>query len=182
MEIDDLMRRFAELPGATVGHGPQHPRNPEPRLTEEVEHFLQMYPALGRDAGYVGFLYRYAGAGIDNEERYEIVDVFGFTDASGHICELEGPVVDNQGFLVFAQVIRHTIEDGRLLDTEEYDYAFDVQGNREPGVYWLCSKTSVPESMDPVTRACGFAPTGEDFLGWIARVVDGQGTAPPKLN
>lgn len=179
MEIDHLMERFAAIPGAQVGHGPAHPEHPDPQPGDEMEEFLRTYPALRRDEGYVTFLRRYAGAAIDDEERYLLVDLLGFTDASTAMSEMEGPVVDDQGFLLFAQVVRHVIEDGMLRDSQEYDYAFDATGDREPGVYWLFSATSRPESLETATRTQGFLPAGEDFTGWLTRIVDTRGEIPP---
>ncbi|HWH00256.1 MAG TPA: hypothetical protein VNV66_13245 [Pilimelia sp.] len=178
MEIDELMARFAALPGARVGRGPDHPRMPEPAVGEAVDGFLRRFPEVARDHGYVAFLRRYAGAAIDNEERHEIVDILGFSNVSSDLIEMDGPVVDEHGFLIFAQVVRHLIEGGALRDTQEYDYAFDTTGARAPGVYWLYSSSRQPETFDEHARA-GFAPAGEAFTGWLSRIVGSGGFSPP---
>ena len=69
MDTDQLMARFATLPGARVGSGPRHPAHPDPSLTERVARFLEEIPALARDQGYVDFMWRYAGASRSDATR-----------------------------------------------------------------------------------------------------------------
>jgi hypothetical protein len=179
MELDHLMVRFARLPGAQVGYGPHHPEAPDHSLEPEVDAFLRQYPTLCADLGYVDFLRRYGGAGIEDEDQHLVVDILGFTDVSSSIYDMDGPIVDDQGFIVFAQIIRHIVEDGKLCDTQEYDYAFDATGERQFGVYWAYSASKQPETLTVGSE--GFRPSGEDFLGWLARVIEVKGVlAPPR--
>jgi hypothetical protein len=180
MQIDQLMDRFTGIPGARVGHGPRHPRHPDPSIAGQVDEFLDAYPALRADPGYVEFLERYGGASIENEKTGQIVDILGFTDASTDMIEMDGPIVDDNGFLVFAQCVYHLIEDGKLRDTQEHDFAFDTTGRRDPRVYHLYSAmsrlTSAPEaprSQSPFEMSC------DGFVDWLAMIVNRNGMLEP---
>jgi hypothetical protein len=166
MNLDELMTAFAALPAAAVGQGPAGPSS-----AAELEEFLTTHSALTRDEGYVEFLRRFGGALIDDQPRALIVDVLGFSDASTSMMDMDGPIVDDDGFVVFAQVIQHVIEDGMLADTREHDFAFDATGRRDPVVYTLYGDRTNPARH-------GFRPSDPDFLTWLSRVVDARGMLP----
>jgi hypothetical protein len=165
------MEKFLSLEGAKVGRGPRHPVSPHPSLDNEITAFLDQYPFLKRDQGYLDFLECYAGAWIMSDNL--VIDIFGFTDVSSHILELEGPVVDTDGYL--------TICDGEFRAksltekdvTEQLGCGFDATGTRkwglyrnrgyrsgELGIYWYC----------------------ETFLEWLEALVDAKGKLPHKVS
>lgn len=165
--LDALMDRFAQIRGARVGHGPDHPQLPDRSMEPRVDGFLQSYPMLRRDHDYVEFLEKYAGALIDNPDEGQLVDVFGFDQVSTDMLDMEGPVVDENGFLVFAQCIYHVVIDGKLEDMYEYDFAFDVSGERRFGVY--CAKSTLR------TGNRAFTLYFEGFAAWLRDVVEKKG-------
>lgn len=164
------MDRFCRIPGATAGRGPQHPSDPDPTSAPQLAKFLEMYPTLRSDQGYVAFLERYCGASIDGGDDRPLVDVLGFSDASTGLLEMDGPVVDDDNFLLFAQYVHHRIEDGKLIDTEEQDFAFDTTGARRPGVYRLFSSRRASDEH--------FEWHTEDFLSWLDRLARQDGILP----
>ncbi|MEV4759057.1 hypothetical protein AB0J86_28725 [Micromonospora sp. NPDC049559] len=170
MDIDSVMDRFCRIPGARAGRGPRHPRDPDPAPAARLTEFLDTYPSLRSDRGYVAFLERYGGAAIEGGDDRPLVDVLGFSDASTGLLEMDGPVVDDDGFLLFAQYVHHRIEGGKLLDTEEQDFAFDTTGERKPGVYRLFSSRRVSDD--------DFDWYAEDFLSWLDRLVRQDGILP----
>ncbi|MFC7328794.1 hypothetical protein [Marinactinospora rubrisoli] len=100
--IDDLVARLRLIRGSAVGSGSGRPEHPDPRLRPRLAGFLAEHPALRADRGHVEFLERYAGASIEDTEAARLVDVFGFPEASSDFAEMDGPVVDGDGRLVFA--------------------------------------------------------------------------------
>lgn len=170
MEIDSLMADLARIPGARIGRGPRHPSQPDATAGEKLREFLAEYPAVRTDPGYVEFLECYGGAYLENEDVSQIVDILGFTDASTQMYEMDGPIVDEDGFLLFAQCVYHIEVDGRLVDTQEYDFAFDVTGGRESGVYGLFSARAVRDNR--------FEWHSDDFLSWLAQLVRTGGRFP----
>jgi hypothetical protein len=62
--INNLVSQFLSLGHAEVGHGPSHPTHPNPALAPLISSFLEQYPLLRKDRGYVEFLDIYAGAHI----------------------------------------------------------------------------------------------------------------------
>jgi hypothetical protein len=159
MTLSDLMDSFESLPGADVGQG--H----DPRA--EVDKFLARYPALTRDRGYVEFLRSYAGASLLDSGHYLFVDIFGFTHASTQFSDIDAPVVDEDGFLIFATVTYQRGEQKGRPDTIEFDFAFDVSGERSPVVYRYDTVTG----RDPTP----FHPAATDFVSWLVEVVDRRG-------
>lgn len=144
--IDDVMSRFSAIPGSSVGRGPRHPTNPDPDVGLRIARFLEAYPLLRRDAGYVEFLEKYAGASIENDDFSQIVDILGFTDASTDIEEMDGPVVDSDGFLMVAEAVYHLREGGRNTGTLQHAFAYDVTGDRAEGLYHSLVST---ERLEP---------------------------------
>jgi hypothetical protein len=126
-----------------------------------------------RDPGYVEFLLSYAGASLLDSSHYLFVDILGFTHASTHFFELahclevEGPVVEEDGFLIFATAVYHRGEQKGRPETIEFDFAFDVSGERPPVVYRYDAVTG----HDPTP----FHPVAADFVSWLADLVDRRG-------
>jgi hypothetical protein len=173
MSIDGVVERLSLIPGARVGHGPRHPQSPDAALGMRVAAFFDTYPALRRDGSYVEFQEKYAGALIEDPEQAQIVDIFGFDDAGTDILDMEGPVVNDDGFLVFAQCIFHTVREGKLLDTYEYDFAFNVNDDQDLAVYQ--SRATLRTLDEPFTRYIG------GFLPWLEELVarSGRYERPP---
>ncbi|MGH3797722.1 MAG: hypothetical protein ACRDRT_01920 [Pseudonocardiaceae bacterium] len=167
MSITEAVSRLERIPGALAGRGPRHPEAPDLSIENQLVQFLDTYPALRRDVGYVEFLEKYAGAMIKNAGETQIVDLLGFSDVSTGMLEMDGPVVDENGFLLFAQCIFHVIVEGGLVDMYEYDFAFDAYGERPPGVY-RCSATLRSHGEPYVWYADG-------FCSWLVELVDQGG-------
>lgn len=168
MGLDDLIDRLGDIPGARVGHGPRHPKKPDLTLAERIRAFTEAYPRLLQtDPAYVEFLEKYSGAMIEEPESPRIVDILGFSEASTDIEEMEGEIVDENGFLLFCQCVFHTIEGGRLTDTYEYDFAFDISGDRRQGVYLKVSTLS--------TQDRPYEWHSDGFLAWLYELTKLQG-------
>ncbi|MCK2242405.1 MULTISPECIES: hypothetical protein [unclassified Crossiella] len=162
MSIDDVMARVTEIPGVLLGRGPAHPAEPDRSLAEPVRSFLEAYPALQQDQCYVEFLERYAGLAIESSDDTIFVDVLGFSEVALDIVNTEGPIVSN-GFLMFAQCVYHQDEAGRS-DTYEFDFAFDVSGERRSGVYRTYS------TME--TEPSPYEWHLDGFCSWLNELVD----------
>src|SRR5216110_2735582 len=105
MMLAAVMEAFALLPGADVGAGPDHPGMPVADRRSDIDSFLRRFPQLARDPAYVDFLYAYSGAGMTDVDADTYVDVFGFSDVSTEFDESEGPLIEEDGYLIFAVVI-----------------------------------------------------------------------------
>lgn len=169
--LDEAMTRFARIPGARVGHGPRHPVEPDPGLAQRLHDFLGAYPSLAADSGYIEFLEKYAGAAIQNEGATQLVDLLGFSDVAPDIVDLDGPVVDDEGFLVVAQAIYHLDQDGRAVDTLQHDIAFDASGRREHGIYHSFASG---EQLEP-----RFTRQHDDFTSWLEDLIAVDGWLSP---
>jgi len=169
--IDDAIARFSSIVGSSVGHGPRHPTEPDPGADQRIESFLETYPALRRDAGYIEFLEKYAGASIENDDLSQIVDILGFSDASTDIEELDGPIVDSEGFLMIAEAVYHMRNGKRTTGTLQHAFAFDVTGDRAEGVYH--SLVSAQHLAPAFTLAF------ESFEAWLTDLVGREGWLDP---
>lgn len=167
MEINEVIKHLEGIPGAMVGHGPRHPKDPDRSIEDQVEWFFDTYPTLRRDGGYVDFMEKYSGVLIKNLDETQIVDVLGFSDVSTGMLEMDGSVVDEDGFLLYAQCVYHTIVEGRLVNMYEYDFAFDISGERTPGVY-RCSSTLRSQGEPYVWYSDG-------FCSWLAELARNGG-------
>ncbi|MFI7742534.1 hypothetical protein [Kocuria rhizosphaericola] len=167
--IDDLMTRFADVRGSSIGRGPLHPTSPDPGPGPRIARFLDTYPRLRRDAGYVEFLQKYAGASIENEDLSQIVDILGFSDASTDMEELDGPVVDRNGFLMIGEAVYHLRDGIRNVGTLEHAFAYQVADEQARGLFHSLVSEKHP------TPAFSFAfPSFENWLedliardGWL---------------
>lgn len=169
--IDDAMSQFAIIPGSSVGRGPRHRLEPNPGLEPRITRFLKTYPLLRRDDGYVEFLERYAGASIENDDFSQIVDILGFTDASTDIEEMDGPMVDAEGFLMVAEAIYHLREGDRTTGTLQHAFAYDMTGTRPEGLYHSLVSAEHPTPA--------FAYAFEGFQAWLEDVVAREGWLDP---
>jgi hypothetical protein len=174
MDIDELAERFTAIAGARLGRGPRHPRQPDSALAEHINRFLDEYPFLRTDPGYVEFLEKYAGAYAENEDVSTIVDILGFSEVSTEMIEMEGPIINKEGYLIFAQCIYHIRDNGRLRDTQEHDFAFDATGDRKPGVYRLFSAFSQLGNE--------FEWQYPGFTEWFADLVSHDGALEPRVS
>ncbi|MGW3222451.1 hypothetical protein ACWDAG_24520 [Streptomyces sp. NPDC001157] len=168
------MKLLEEQVGAVTGRGPEHPTDPNRELQSELDRFIGEHPSIAEDEGYVGFLMKYAGAYAENSDATRIVDIFGFGGTSTDIVDPDFPLVDENGFLVFAQCIYSEVADGELVDSYEHDFAFSVAGDRPPGVYRADS--TLRESEQPFIRYA------DDFCEWLQRLIEVRGRFErPKL-
>ena len=164
--IDELIRRLGLLPGAIVGRGPCHPTSPDSTIKARLGEFYENFPSVRRDNGYVEFQEKYAGATVDDPRRGMYLDILGFSDASTDIMELEEPVVDPDGFVLFAECLYHgTIDDAS--DMYEHDLAFNV---RSQGVY--CKTSTIN------TRSHGYRSHTDNFAAWLRNLTDCDGWYP----
>jgi hypothetical protein len=166
MSIDDLVTNLGRLPGAHVGRGPLHPTEPRPELDSPVTGFLESYPFLQRDAGYVDFIQKYAGVMMTHPEEEIGVDIMGFDPGVANLLEMEGPVVDSHGFLLIAMCSYGTMTGGEL-STWEYDFAFDATGSRRDGIYRLVADGGVTLQQ--------FEWHKHNFEQWLVELVDRGG-------
>ena len=103
-------------------------------LLLDVAGFLDMYPFVRRDQGYVDFLSHYGGALVGDEYDAISLGIYGFSDQFGPYL-LEPPVIDDEGFLTFADLLV-TIESEQGDEEEvEMAFSFDATGMRRWGVY-----------------------------------------------
>jgi len=169
--IDQLVERFSQIPGATVGQGPQHPEHPDKTISRRLSEFLSDYPFLHTDPHYVEFLEKYAGAYSEDEQATQLIEILGFFDPSIDIVEIEGSVIDRDGYLIFARCVYHIEDEKGLHDTQEHDFAFDASGKRKPGVYRHYSHFGSTDE--------GYEWMYTDFAAWLADLVTQDGRLRP---
>ena len=135
MGIHSLVKKLAEIEGAEVGRGPKHPTAPNLDLSPEIDSFLAEYDFISQDKGYVQFLESYAGAYVWQPANDLTIDFFGFAGISTHIVNEDGPIVDEQGFLVYCDgtVWIDSADPGEKAIGQSF--AFDATGNRRWGIY-----------------------------------------------
>lgn len=167
MHVDDLVELLRTEVGAITGQGPKHPTHPNPELQEALDEFIQAYPSILEDEGYICFLKKYAGAYAENADATRIVDVFGFGGTATDIADPEALQVDENGYLVFAQCIYSEIADGKLVDSYEHDFAFSVTGDRPKGVYRASSTLRDPRQT--------FSFYVGDFCQWLQKLIEVRG-------
>jgi hypothetical protein len=158
--LDDLVAKSVRIPGAVVGRGPKHPTEPNSSIEERVQSLFAAFPALRRDACYVEFMEKYAGALIITEGR-GVIDLVGLSGVSTDYVEKDVPI-EADGLIIFAMC---------AYDTYEYDFAFEVSGERRPGVYRYV--TSGPASAPSPTWHA------ENFCDWLEELVDKEGMYEP---
>jgi hypothetical protein len=156
-----LVERLQELGHLEVGFGPRHPVAPNPTIAGNLEMFFAQYPFLRQDQGYVDFLECYAGLYLERPDDELILDIFGFTDVSSNIMGLEGPIVDNDGFLTFCDGTVRSTETNNVAELCPLSFSFDATQNRTKGVYYT-------------TRQSNYWYC-ESFLDWLEIIVTTRG-------
>lgn len=171
MSIDELVARFAAWPGAEAGTGPRHPSHPDPAAGPRIAAFLEEHPQLHRDAGYVEFLWAYAGLGRRGDGDRQLFDVFGFSPVTADILlDFGTDVVDEEGFLYFAEAIRHGDAPGHA-STLAHGFAFNLTPGRDWAVY---RAVSVDEDLvEPYT------PYLDSFTSFLAEIAGNGGVYEP---
>jgi hypothetical protein len=159
MDIDELVAAFDALPGTQVGAGPRHPVTPDPALTPRLTAFFAEFPGLARDPGYVDFMWKYGGMSRSDPEQNRLFYVHGFGAATADFDEdLDGPVVDEQGFFVFAESVVHA-DTAERHDTYEYSFAFNLARDRPAGIYRFAATMSAQDR--------GFLRHADDFRSFL---------------
>lgn len=161
MNLTELMEQFRAIPGARVGTPtPSHVALPGVSAQEEIATFLATYLLLSRDTEYTHFLRTYGGASIFQSPTF--VDIWGFAEdeASTSMYEVEDPVVDEAGILMFALVVREDLPE----PSQQISFGFPVTDAHAQGVYYGSSRTNFVWKW--------YGPT---FLAWLHDVVVHQG-------
>jgi hypothetical protein len=164
MDIHELIRELAQFGTVETGHGPRHPTAPSPAFASEIAAFLDEYPFVKRDRGYVEFLECYAGLLFWRAQDCLSLSIYGFDpDVSLHLAEGEGDIITREGFLTFADAAV-PIEEGRFSseDPQGAAFGFDATERRRWGVY-RCS------SNQPYEWYC------ETFEEWLGLLVSLRG-------
>ncbi len=164
MHLHDLVRQLGELGVVETGHGPRHPVHPSDVHAAEIAAFLDRYPLVRRDPGYVDFLEAYAGLLLWREQDFLSLSIYGFDpDVSLHLTEGEGDTVTEDRFLTFADAAvpaeLGTFSPG---DPQGAAFGFDASGERPWGVYRCLGDT--PYEL--------FCP---DFITWLSTLVEQRG-------
>jgi hypothetical protein len=157
MDIHTVMARFAELEGAVVGVGPRKSSHPNTEIQGKIDFFLNSYPFLHQDRGYIDFLEFYAGAHVLRGDYEVAIDIFGFLDISTHMLDYEDPIVDEDGFLTFSLAI--------LQENRHLAFGFDATQHRTWGVY----RAVVDENGASYVWYC------DTFLEWLNQIVQKDG-------
>jgi hypothetical protein len=174
MNIDELMREFAALEGSVVGRGPRHPDAPEPRIQVELDELLRKHPFLKSDKGYIEFLERYAGAAIDREDESLIAHIFGFSNVTLNLLEddqFSGSAVDEDGFFMFCSSVVSINTEKDIVSILGLDYAFEVTGSRNWGIYQSISQSD--------GKSSGYRWYCQDFIQWLAEFIKFDGKLFP---
>jgi len=122
------------LVASTASLGEPHPTAPAPVLQEEVVAFLQSHVFVQQDQDYVTFLETYAGATIFRGDTLYI-DIFGFSDVGLHITKEDSQIIDDDGWFCFCKICTYFGEGYQSLRFKEIDFAFDITGKRNWGIY-----------------------------------------------
>lgn len=168
-DIDALMAHFAALPGARVGAGPRHPKDPDPALQARVAQLFDEVPSLTRDQGYVDFMWRYAGASRSDAAQVHVFEIFGFSPVATTLDEFEEALVDDKGYFYLAEATHHERQTERL-DSYTVGFLFNVDPQREWAVYRNTQGMFAEEQ--PVT------PYRASFVEFLAEVVANGGRFP----
>ena len=168
MDVHALVERFLRLPDATVGQGPRHPTEPVPELEAPINDFLEEYPFLCKDTGYVEFLKAYSGAYVLWPGDELVIDIFGFSEVSSPVISEEYPVIDNEGYLTFCSVLYRVKPGGGVENIQTLGFAFDATSQRRPGVY----RQLVGRESGSPTKTEWYCET---FLELFHELIDKQG-------
>jgi hypothetical protein len=165
-EIDELVGELSRLPRAVIGRGPRYPESPDETMAADLRKLLAEYPFLSKDAGYVAFLERYAGAAVYSYPDADItIHIFGFIEDVYHLLTGPGPIVEQDGFFDFAYTEFHLGTPKEGITT--VGASFDATGKRRWGVY-----RSV---RHPGGAMIAHAWYCETFAEWLCRAVQHRG-------
>jgi hypothetical protein len=110
----------------------------------------------------VEFLEKYAGASVENDEATQLVDILGFTDASTDIEEMDGPIVDESGFLVIADAV-YQLRDGKsTIETLEHAFSYRLRGDTRDIFHSLVSSANLNVS---------YSAAFDSFEAWLEDLV-----------
>jgi hypothetical protein len=141
-------------------------------LAQEIEAFLNEYPFLRQDQGYVDFLESYAGAWVAWPNNDLVIDLFGFTQVSTHIVKEDGYIVDPTGFLTICDGMVRLREGGFREGVIGQGFAFDATGERKWGIYRYVMIDGIEAAMD---WYC------ETFLQALSALIETKGRLPETL-
>jgi hypothetical protein len=198
MNVDELAKRFAALPGAKIGPYPAPAAESEERATG-VRHLVGGYPFLAKGPGYLDFLLRYGGGYVGRgpvEDPDACLLIFGF----GEFAEpMSGAPGADDAYYFFAQllcqffdaeaeatkVLVNTAPPGLLAEEmRAYDhyqgkshdviasFLFPAEPSAEHGVYvalWLDLK-----------RQAALRWIAGSFLEWLEVIVSRGGLLTPE--
>ncbi len=161
-ELHTLLVRMQGLGHLKLGHGPKHPEAPEPRLTGDIAAFLERYPFVCRDEGYVQFLSEYAGGVFWRDQDALSLGLFGFyPDLSIHLTKGPGETIEH-GYLTFCDLVIPPRSEPFAPDARGLGFGFDATGTRRAGVHRLWGEG----------RADYFCET---FLEWLRLFIEHEG-------
>jgi hypothetical protein len=182
MDIHSLIEKFRGLGNAEIGRGPKSYNPPNLSMLKEIETFLEEYPFLKQDQGYVDFLENYAGAFINWPNEELTIDLFGFDDkVATHIVKEDGFIVDEAGFLCFCDTApRIEVNEKAKLESRlgkeiffkdqlGLQYCFDASGKRQPGIYLT---TSYHKNKSFIQFGIWYCET---FSGWFEALIEKKG-------
>jgi hypothetical protein len=176
-DLPSLMRQFANLGQATVGHGPDHPEAPNAVARPAVEAFVRQFPALGQAPDYLHFLRHYGGAILEVPDAASprwSVWLPGFKEAGPGLApwKEDGFGPDPGGFLLFAHMLNQATR-------TEIEFGFLLTGQQCPGVYRTLSTADDWQGLPPTSESAALLRErlGRNwycgsFHEWLARLVD----------
>ena len=129
-ELDNLINKFLQFgPNAFTGIKRVDSDEELDKVKKNTEEFLEEYPFLKKDPGYIEFLTKYSGCFFFRKKDGFAIDVFGLAPR----CTLHWMGNDRidiePGFLLFSYIYR------RAYFNMQIDYGFDMTGKRKWGVY-----------------------------------------------
>jgi hypothetical protein len=143
--LADLLRRFRDLcPEAATDLGPLD-RDARLELRDVLNAWLDHYPFLQNDAGYLAFLRRCSAACAFADERNVRIEVAGVLAFEEQLATFGFPTREDGWYcLGWSAVYLGAIGD---LDNAIYHgYAFDATGTRPWGVYHRSGMSGRPRS------------------------------------
>jgi hypothetical protein len=148
--IHQLITKVHKVGKVKTGRGPKHPQCSNQELDQEITDFLNSYPFLRQDQGYIDFLESYAGLLVYRNSDFFSLGIYGFDeDVSLHLVKGEGELIDEAGMLTFADLTIPVQEGDQSADNLiGIGFGFDTTQQRTWGVYrcideqpyhWYCA-------------------------------------------
>lgn len=174
MDLKSLMQDFQNIGFVSIGKGPQHPEG-DPEIEAGIQDFLEQYPSIAEDDTFVEFLLHFSAAAVDWPDEQLTIEIYGFSpDITLEIANPEEPLLDNDGFFRFAEIlVKPGPEDEKAIDSL---YAFDTTGTRKKGIYHKISLWSEDTHRIEFRWCC------ESFLEWLSMTVDAKGRLPMEMH